>query len=265
MSRTPRLMFESAARTHVGKVRKLNEDNFCDRLDVGLWCVADGMGGHQAGEVESGLIVEALGEVDDFSSGYAFLDDVRDSIQRVNRTLIARAAVMAPGSVIGSTVVVLLAFEGHYACLWAGDSRIYLHRAGRLEQITRDHSRLQELIDSGSLSRAEAKSYARSNIITRAVGVTDRLALDMQQGPLEPGDVFLLCSDGLTGALDDREIAEVLADPSLDAAADALIARTLDQGARDNVTVVLARCSANPDHTLDQRRDTLFSVRPNAD
>ena len=255
---SPRLMFESAARTHVGKVRKLNEDNFCERRDVGLWAVADGMGGHQAGEVASAMIVEALDGVDDFSSGYAFLDDVRGGIQRVNRSLIAKAAVMAPGSLIGSTAVVLLAFAGHYACLWAGDSRAYLLRDGRFEQITRDHSRIQELIDSGSLSRTEARSYARSNVITRAVGVTDRLALDMHQGPVEPGDVFLLCSDGLTGMVEDREIAGLLADPSLDAAAEAMIALTLERGAKDNVTVVLVRCSANPDHTLEQRRSPLL-------
>ena len=259
MTASPRLVYESAGRTHVGAVRRLNEDRFCDRRDLGLWAVADGMGGHQAGEVASGLIVEALERVDDTSSGYAFLDDVRDSIQRVNRTLIARAAVMAPGSVIGSTVVALLAFGGYYACLWAGDSRGYLLRDGRFEQMTRDHSRMQELIDAGSLSRAEAKSYTRSNVITRAVGVTDRLALDMRQGPVEPGDVFLLCSDGLTGMLEDREIAAVLHNPSLDAAADMLIAQTLERGARDNVTVVLVRASPNPDHTLNQRRDVFFS------
>ena len=258
MTASPRLVFESAARTHVGNVRRLNEDGFCERQEIGLWAVADGMGGHQAGEVASGLIVEALARVDDTSSGYAFLDDVQGSIQRVNRTLIARAAVMAPGAVIGSTVVALLAFGGHYACLWAGDSRGYLLRGGRFEQITRDHSRLQELIDAGSLSRADARSYTRSNVITRAVGVTDRLALDMQQGPVEPGDVFLLCSDGLTGMLEDREIAALLQVPSLDAAADALIARTLERGAKDNVTVVLARACPNPDHTLDQRRDVFF-------
>lgn len=253
-----RLVFESASRTHVGKVRRLNEDNFCDRGEIGLWAVADGMGGHQAGEVASGLIVEALGAVDDLSSGYAFLDDVRDSIQRVNRTLIARAAVMSPGSLIGSTVVTLLAFSGYYACLWAGDSRGYLLRQGRFEQITRDHSRMQELIDSGSLSRAEAKSYSRSNVITRAVGVTDRLALDMQQGPVEAGDVFLLCSDGLTGMMDDREIARLMQVPSLEEAAEAMIETTLERGAKDNVTVVLVRASPNPDHTLDQRRDAFF-------
>ena len=253
MTAESRLLFESAARTHVGKVRKHNEDAFCDRAALGLWAVADGMGGHQAGDVASGLIVEALEGVDDVSSGYALLEDVRQSIQRVNRTLIARAAVMAPGAVIGSTVVALITYGDYYACLWAGNSRIYLLRDGRLEQLTRDHSRMQELIDSGSLSRGEARSYARANVITRAVGVSDRLALDMQQGPLQVGDVFLLCSDGLTGALDDRTIAGLLGQASLETAAETLIERTLEQGARDNVTAVLVRCTGRPDHTLDQR------------
>ena len=252
-----RLTFESVARTHVGKVRKLNEDAFCDRGDFGLWAVADGMGGHQAGDVASGLIVDALERVDDVSSGYALLEDVRQSIQRVNRSLIARAAVMAPGTLIGSTLVSLVVYGDFYACLWAGDSRVYLLRDGRLEQVTRDHSRMQELIDSGSLSRVEARSYARSNVITRAVGVSDRLALDMQQGPLQVDDLFLLCSDGLTGALDDRTIAQVLEQPSLDAMAEELIARTLAQGARDNVTVLLVRCVAAADDTLDQRASPL--------
>ncbi|MBE7217956.1 MAG: serine/threonine-protein phosphatase [Caulobacteraceae bacterium] len=257
MSTPGRLAFTSAARTHVGKVRKLNEDALCDRPELGLWAVADGMGGHQAGDVASGLIVEALAGVDDVSSGFALLEDVRRSIQRVNRTLIARAAVMAPGALIGSTVVSLVVYEDFYACLWAGDSRAYLLRDGRMEQVTRDHSRMQELIDSGSLSRLEARSYARSNVITRAVGVSDRLALDMQQGPLQVDDLFLLCSDGLTGALDDRTIAAILNQPSLETAADMLIARTLDQGARDNVTVVLVRCEAAADDTLDQHRSPL--------
>ena len=257
MSGGVRLTFESVARTHVGKVRKLNEDAYCDRGELGLWAVADGMGGHQAGDVASGLIVDALGQVDDVSSGYALLEDVRESIQRVNRTLIARAAVMAPGTLIGSTVVTLVVYADYYACLWAGDSRVYLLRDGRLEQVTRDHSRMQELIDSGSLSRLEARSYARSNVITRAVGVSDRLALDMQQGPLQVDDVFLLCSDGLTGALDDRAIAAIIDQPSLATAAESLIARTLEQGARDNVTVLLVRCLAAADNTLDQHRSDL--------
>jgi serine/threonine-protein phosphatase Stp1 len=248
-----RMTTECSARTHVGRVRRLNEDNYLDRSAVGLWTVADGMGGHQAGDLASALIVEAMQDVDNFSSGYAFLDDVRDRLHRVNRTLLARAAIMAPGAVIGSTVVVLLIYEDHYACLWAGDSRIYLLRKGELHQLTRDHSMLQELIDAGSVPSAEARSFRRSNVITRAVGVTDLLTLDMRQGSVEAGDVFLLCSDGLTGMLEDREIYGILQNaPTLDGAADRLIERTLEQGARDNVTVVLVKVITDPEDTLNQ-------------
>lgn len=247
-----RLTFESTALTHVGCVRQINEDNFLDRPEVGLWAVADGMGGHAAGDVASGLLVEGLAQVDAMPSGYAFLDEVHASVQRVNRTLLARAAVMQPGTVIGSTIVILLAYDAHYACIWAGDSRAYLLRGERLEQISRDHSVVQELIDTGAISRNDAQAYSRKNVITRAVGVTDRLALDMHQGPIEPGDLFLLCSDGLTGALHDYELRQLMTDFPRDAAAKAMLALALDRGARDNVTLLLVQAVDSPDDTLEQ-------------
>ena len=248
---TMQLRFASASRTDVGKVRALNEDRFIDRHSIGLWAVADGMGGHQAGEVASGMLADALTAVETFDSGYAFLDNVQDAIERVNRALVAHAAISAPGTVIGSTIVVLIAYQGHYACLWAGDSRAYLLRGGHFEQITRDHSMVQEMIDSGALARRDAKSYGRSNVITRAVGVNDRLALDLHQGPIADGDIFLLCSDGLTNMLDDHEIATVLQAADVGPAADDLIEMTLARGAKDNVTAVIIRAVRDADDTLD--------------
>ncbi len=245
------LRFESASRTDVGKVRTLNEDRFVDRPGIALWAVADGMGGHQAGEVASGMLADALATVETFNSGFAYLDNVQDAIERVNRALVAHAAISAPGTVIGSTIVVLIAYAGHYACLWAGDSRAYLLRGGRFEQITRDHSMVQELIDSGALARRDAKNYGRSNVITRAVGVNDRLALDLHQGPIADGDIFLLCSDGLTNMMDDHEIANVITTCKLPVAAQALIDTTLARGAKDNVTCVLVRAYGESDDTLD--------------
>ena len=246
----PSLHFESVARTHVGRVRTLNEDRFVDRPSICLWAVADGMGGHQAGEVAAGMLADALMAVETYGSGYAFLDNVQDAVERVNRALIAHAAISAPGTVIGATIVTLMAFAGHYACLWAGDSRAYLLRANRLEQITRDHSMVQELIDSGALARRDAKSYGRSNVITRAVGVNDRLALDLHQGAIQEGDIFVLCSDGLTNMVADHEIASLISQPDLPTAADQLIGLTLDRGAKDNVTVVLIRAASGSDDTL---------------
>lgn len=244
------LRFDSAGRTDVGKVRALNEDRYVDRPAIALWAVADGMGGHQAGEVASGMLADALEGIGQPDSGYAFLDAVQDAVERVNRALVAHAAISTPGSVIGSTIVALIAYASHYACLWAGDSRVYLLRAGRLEQITRDHSMVQELLDSGALARRDVKNFGKSNIITRAVGVNDRLALDLHQGPILDGDTFLLCSDGLTNFVDDHEIADRLTLPARQAA-EALISLTLARAAKDNVTVVVVRAIADSDSTLD--------------
>lgn len=243
--------FQAAGRSHVGRVRKVNEDRVLCRTGNGLWAVADGMGGHSRGDMASTMLINALDGIDPMDSGYAFLDSVQVAVQQVNRTLVAHRRLSAPGTVIGSTIVTLLSFAGHYACLWAGDSRGYLLRDGSLEQITRDHSVVQELIDSGALARADAPSYGRSNVITRAVGVHDRLALDMHTGPFSDGDLFLLCSDGLTTMVHDSQIRDMLMGaPTIEAAADQLIETTLVRGAKDNVSVVLVRAVLEQDDTL---------------
>jgi serine/threonine protein phosphatase PrpC len=127
-----------------------------------------------------------------------------------------------------------------------------------LEQVSRDHSMVQELIDTGAITRDDAKTHRRSNVITRAVGVTDRLALDMNQGPIEPGDLFVLCSDGLTGMVEDHEIEQIVSRMSLEDAADTLLSMALDRGGRDNITFILIRAGENPDDTLEQTVSTGF-------
>jgi len=234
----------SVGRTHVGAVRTLNEDRYLERPDVRLWAVADGMGGHEAGDVAAGLIVETLAGVTPQSSGYAYLNLVCDSLQAVNRELVERAAALSYGALIGSTVVALLAYEDHYACVWAGDSRIYLLRDGELSQLTHDHSAVQEMVDRGALLPEEAQGHRRSNIVTRAVGAGEPLELDVRHAAIHPGDVFLLCSDGLTGMVTDEEIRRVLCAMPLETAADGLLALALDRGARDNVTLVLVGAEA---------------------
>lgn len=233
--------FQTACRTHVGLVRSLNEDRLLARPEVGLWAVADGMGGHQAGDVASLEVVEELLAIGRFSSGYAYLNAVRERLTSANADLLERAAKLAPGAVIGSTVVVLLAHEDHYACVWAGDSRVYLRRGGMLMRITHDHSLMQELIDTGALDEREARTRRISNVITRAVGAAPVLELAETHGDIRPGDVFLLCSDGLTGLVEDRELGDMLALDDLETAADRLLALTLERGAKDNVTLVLVR------------------------
>ncbi len=233
--------FQTASRTHVGLSRSLNEDRFLARPEVGLWAVADGMGGHQAGDVASLRVVDALTNVGRFGSGYAYLNAVREGLVAANGDLIAHAATLSPGAVIGSTVAVLLAHEDHYACVWAGDSRIYLLRGGALMRVTRDHSLMQELIDTGALDEQEARNRRISNVITRAVGAAAKLELSETHGDIRPGDLFLLCSDGLTGLVEDHELGAMLAQDDLEVIADQLLALTLERGARDNVTLMLVR------------------------
>lgn len=239
----PTLSFTTTARTHVGLRRKLNEDGHLVRPEVGLWAVADGMGGHQAGDVASRMIVEGLTAIRRQASGFALLSAVRDALSDINAALMTRAAAMAKGSVIGSTVASLVVHEDHYACVWAGDSRAYLLRGELMVRLSHDHSLIQELIDTGQLDEEEARRRRISNIITRAVGAADMLELEETHGDIKAGDVFLLCSDGLTGLVEDGEIGDILAAFELEAAADRLLALTLERGAKDNVTLVLVRAA----------------------
>ena len=226
------------ALTHAGTVRPHNEDALVCCPEAGLWAVADGAGGHQAGDVASSMIATALGGIPAALSAEEALSQVRLRLAVVHDALRDRAARDERADVlIASTVVVLLIRDGHFACLWAGDSRAYLLRDGALCAITRDHSLVQQLVDAGSLTAAEAEGHPHANVITRAVGAgEDLLNLDKVTGTVVPGDRFLLCSDGLTKALDEAAIAAgtAAAEP-----ADQLVEAALVAGARDNVTAVV--------------------------
>ena len=165
-------------------------------------------------------------------SGYARLNEVARQVEQVNAELFGRGA--------GATLVALIAHEGHYACLWAGDSRAYRLRGGALAPITRDHSVVQALVESGALPGAERRAHPMSHVVTRAVGAGREIELERRFAPIMPGDVFLLCSDGLTTCLDDAELAQGVDPDDLEASADALLAAALARGAPDNVSLVLA-------------------------
>lgn len=229
------------AGTHVGLVRSVNEDAILDLSAIGLWAVADGVGGADAGDRASQLIVRSLGDLPGPASAAGFLADVRHSLEHVNLQLRTEAAASGRGRLIASTVVCLLFFEGWFCCVWAGDSRIYRLRDGRFEQMTHDHSEVQSLVDYGLISVEEARQHPSANVITRAVGAEDVLHLDTVEGPIEPGDAFLLCSDGLTKVVDDREIGAALCSLSPSDAVRQLIQMTLDRGAPDNVSVAAVK------------------------
>lgn len=231
--------FRAWAVTHPGTVRDHNEDVYVNRPDLGLWAVADGAGGHDAGEVASGLIATALDSIPPELSAEETLTQVRMRMAATHAALRDRAARQGHG-VIASTVVVLIARHGHFACLWAGDSRAYLLRNGALARVTRDHSLVQELVDCGEITDAEAENHPRANVITRAVGSeADMVELDKVTDRLVGGDRFLLCSDGLSKELSDTEMADILRLDGPERAAERLVEAALARKARDNVTVVV--------------------------
>ncbi|MGA2792663.1 MAG: protein phosphatase 2C domain-containing protein [Roseiarcus sp.] len=232
---------KTATASHVGKVREVNEDSLLARPEVGLWVVADGMGGHGGGDLASSAVVAALATIESPDSGAELLARFEDRIIRVNADL--RALARSRGTrVVGTTVVAILIHGAHYACVWCGDSRAYLLRGGVLTQISHDHSEVQDLIDRGILEPKEAKSWPRRNVITRALGTADQAALEIGDGPILPGDRFLLCSDGLTNHVYDSEIAALLGADEPQRVCARLISLTLQRGASDNVSIIVVAC-----------------------
>ena len=223
----------SETRTHPGLVRKVNEDSVLARDDIGLWLVADGMGGHANGRWASQTL----------AAGFAALDGARTGAARLlevfaeGNSAIFAAATKA-GAQMGTTGVLLHVDGGEAMCLWVGDSRAYRRRAAELTRLTHDHSLVQEMVDRGSLAPAEAEDHPLGHVLSRAVGAGAEVMCDVVRDATQPGDRFLLCSDGLTKVIADTEIAAVMAEPPA-SAADKLLALALERGAPDNVSLVL--------------------------
>lgn len=239
---TSSFRMECAAATDVGKLREVNEDSYLSRPDLGLWVVADGMGGHDAGDVASRMVVDELGRLEPAASAPALLTALEERVIHANRLLRQAAREKDPRGLIGCTLAALVIFDSAYACVWSGDSRIYRVRGGAIEQVTRDHTEAQELVDRGTLTPEEARAWPRRNVVTRAIGVFDDPELEMVQGRVEDGDIFVICSDGLTQHVADEEIGRMVGLRPLGRAVEQLIATTLERGAKDNVTVVTVAC-----------------------
>ena len=230
--------FRSCAVTHAGTANRLNEDAYVNRPDLGLWAVADGAGGHELGEVASAEVARLLQTIDPGVPAADMLGEVRSRLEAAHAHLHAEASKRGNGIMVATTVVVVLARDDHFACLWAGDSRAYLLRGQSLTRITRDHSLVQVMVDSGTISEAEAARHPQANVITRAVGAdVDVLELDKRTGQLLPGDRLLLCSDGLSKTVPEEMLAELLSGDD-DAAAERLVTAALMAHVTDNVTAV---------------------------
>lgn len=232
------MKFTSHSATHVGMVRKLNEDSMVERTDIGVWAVADGMGGHEAGDYASRMVVEyieAMKPCEDFD---LLVESVRSSLEQANRQLLDESSGYDSQRVPGSTAVVLAIKGEDGAVFWIGDSRVYRQRDGQLEQLTRDHSHVQDLIDLNMLRPEDAESHPMANAITRAMGIAEPLELDIKMVDVLAGDQFLLCSDGLSRLVSNDEITSILRDNSGEEIVQSLLHTALVRGAPDNVTLI---------------------------
>jgi len=235
--------WHSAARTDPGKVRARNEDAFLECPQQGLWVVADGMGGHQRGDIASQMIVASLAELPAQDSFNERLQGLRQCLHWLNRRLGQELTVTAGrrDSIIGSTVVALLLEGNRAACIWAGDSRCYLWRRQRLYQLTKDHSLQQQLIDQQQMSVEQARAHPAASALTRAVGAREQLTLEVLELQVYPGDTFLLCSDGLYQGLSSDALGNALSLASAQVALERLFDGAMRGSARDNMTAVVIR------------------------
>lgn len=243
------MRWKYAGRTDVGKVRQGNEDALFADEERGVFIVADGMGGHVAGEVASQIVTETVGPgvCHARSEGLAGEDlegRALELIEYANRAILQRADSEPEKRGMGTTLTLLiLTSQSEYLLQQIGDSRGYLMRDGTLSQVTRDHTVVQQQVDRGALTPEQARDHPLSHILTRALGTDMRVEADAFTGKAEPGDIFLLCSDGLSGMLTDAQIARILSQPTddLQGLADELVTAANEAGGFDNVTALVVK------------------------
>ena len=233
----------SVARTHLGLVRSVNEDRLFDRPDRGLWAVADGMGGHEGGDIAATTAVRALERVAN-RPGRIAIDDVEQALDDANLHIFEDFGRKGSS---GSTVAGLLIGDGKATVFWIGDSRVYRYRGDRLELLTHDHSLVQDLVDAKVLAPDQARGHPNAHIITRALGVGEAMRLEARSLPLAAGDRFLLCTDGLWGMVPDPAIAALIPGDEAEAAA-RLTSAALDAGGRDNLALILVDVGESAAH-----------------
>ncbi len=255
-----------AGRTDVGIIRSGNEDNFLMVPDRGIFVVADGMGGHAAGEVASEMAVRyvarELGSLRGLGDDQV-ADRMRTAIRAANGAIFQRTLTEHDKRGMGTTVTTLVLYETRFLIGQVGDSRAYLHRDGRLIQLTKDHSYVQEQVDAGYLTPEQARTHPYSNVITRCVGANSDVMPDIYLGTVKPQDLFLLASDGLTGMLDDPELAQIMnGDRMPQERVDALITEANRHGGLDNITAIIVRIDSVDAVVSDAAHVTQPGERP---
>ncbi|MEN8159061.1 MAG: Stp1/IreP family PP2C-type Ser/Thr phosphatase [Myxococcota bacterium] len=242
------MILRTAANSDVGLRRRGNEDCFAVEPGLGLCLVADGMGGHSAGQVASALASEAVVTSirEQSSAAFSLTEKLRRAVQEANRTIWEAARERRAYAGMGTTVVALLMEGGRAGLAHVGDSRAYRVRDGAIRQLSDDHSVVGELLRRHEITEDAAREHPHRHVLTRALGVRGEVEADLAELTPEPGDLFVLCSDGLTNHVEDHEIAKLsLEIPDLDECCDALIELANRRGGEDNTTVVLSRCESS--------------------
>ncbi len=233
------LVWRSASFTDPGKKRALNEDALLDSPELGLWAIADGMGGHESGAQASKTVIEYLQRFEGATSLPDTIDTLETLILKANEALFKRRTQSNNEDLTGSTVALLTVFHHYGFILWAGDSRVYRLRRGQLTCLSEDHSIVQELVKAGHISEAEAASHPSASVILRAIGGDSHLHLDMDYIEIKSGDRFLICSDGLYKDVPETTISAILRTEDVEDANRQLRAAALNAGGSDNISSIV--------------------------
>jgi len=233
------MVWRSSAFTDPGRKRALNEDALFENAELGVWAVADGMGGHRAGDMASQTIVDSLRRFRETRSLAERVDALESLILEANLDLHNHVDRPSGRDIMGSTVALLAVFPPLAILMWAGDSRIYRLHRGRLEQLTEDHTMVQELVKRGHIRAEEAEHHPSANIVLRAVGGDANLKLDLDQVEITSGDRFLLCSDGLYKDVPEQQIEALLRIPDIHECSHRLRQAALEGGGSDNNTCIV--------------------------
>lgn len=232
---------QTSSFSHRGGIREHNEDACLDLSGNGLWLVADGMGGYQAGDVASQLICDTVTSEQRRHGGILNRSSLQQALLLANQRIRQYGTDCLSGQTLGSTVVALLVESGYYHLFWAGDSRCYRVRDQQLEQLSTDHSQVAELVQQGAISPEEAELHPLAHVITRALGVDEPLELDYRSGEVRPGDCFMLCSDGVSKELSADQLQGFLSGGPIDEVCQAMMHSLLIKGCNDNITCIIVK------------------------
>ncbi|TVP60205.1 MAG: serine/threonine-protein phosphatase [Halomonadaceae bacterium] len=235
------MRFSSTRFTHRGGHREHNEDAYYENRQSGLWLVADGMGGYRAGDRASQLVCETVADHLSSAGGELSVDALEQCLQEANRRIWRYGQEHLGGQTLGSTVVALQIQQQRYHVLWAGDSRCYRIRDGVIKRLSTDHSQVAEMVTQGLLTESDAEHHPLAHVITRAMGVDETLTLDHVSGDVLPGDLFMLCSDGVTREFSDGFLGQLLEPGHIEEASRAILHSALVNNCKDNITCIIVR------------------------